>query len=105
MNPLKNYALGKWTAGADEGQTLYNAINGDAVATASSKGLDFAAMCNYARTVGGPALRKMTFHERGRMLKALAIYLGERKENFYKVSWATGATRADSWVDIEGGFG
>lgn len=105
MNTLKNYALGQWTAGADEGQILYNAINGDAVATASSKGLDFAAMCNYARTVGGPALRKMTFHERGRMLKALAIYLGERKEDFYKVSWATGATRADSWVDIEGGFG
>ena len=105
MNKLHNYALGKWTAGADDGQTLYNAINGDAVATASSKGLDFAAMCNYARTVGGPALRKMTFHERGRMLKALALYLSERKENFYKVSWATGATRADSWVDIEGGFG
>ncbi|MEO8149559.1 MAG: phenylacetic acid degradation bifunctional protein PaaZ [Bacteroidia bacterium] len=105
MNQLKNYALGKWTAGAEEGQTLYNAINGDAVATASSKGLDFGAMCNYARTVGGPVLRKMTFHERGRMLKALAIYLGERKEDFYKVSWATGATRADSWVDIEGGFG
>ncbi len=105
MNKLQNYALGKWTAGADDGQTLYNAITGDAVATASSKGLDFAAMCNYARTVGGPALRKMTFHERGRMLKSLALYLSERKENFYKVSWATGATRADSWVDIEGGFG
>ncbi|MFI5142074.1 MAG: phenylacetic acid degradation bifunctional protein PaaZ, partial [Bacteroidia bacterium] len=59
----------------------------------------------YARTVGGPKLRKMTFQERGMMLKALAIHLQNKKEDFYKVSWATGATRADSWVDIEGGIG
>jgi hypothetical protein len=72
---LQNYALGKWTAGAEDGQTLYNAINGDAIATASSKGLDFAEMMTYARKVGGPALRKMTFQERGRMLKALALFL------------------------------
>ncbi len=102
---LQNYALGKWTAGAEDGQTLYNAINGDAIATASSKGLDFAEMMTYARKVGGPALRKMTFQERGRMLKALAMHLQEKKETFYKVSWATGATRSDSWVDIEGGIG
>lgn len=105
MNTLKNYALGKWVAGDGEEQALYNAITGEAIATASSSGIDFAAMCNYARSTGGPALRKMTFHERGRMLKNLALYLTERKEEFYKVSWATGATRADSWVDIEGGFG
>ena len=65
----------------------------------------FAEMMNYARKVGGPALRKMTFQERGRMLKALALHLTEKKETFYKVSWATGATRGDSWVDIEGGIG
>ncbi len=105
MNQLKNYACGQWVAGEGEGQTLFNAINGDVVATASSKGLDFASMMDYARKNGGTALRKMTFHERGRMLKALALYLTERKEEFYKISWATGATRADSWVDIEGGFG
>jgi oxepin-CoA hydrolase/3-oxo-5,6-dehydrosuberyl-CoA semialdehyde dehydrogenase len=102
---LQNYACGQWVAGAQSGQTLYNAITGQPIATASSTGLDFNAMLNYARNVGGPALRKLTFHERGRMLKALALYLTERKENFYKISWATGATRADSWVDIEGGFG
>ncbi len=105
MNQLKNYACGQWVAGEGEEQTLYNAINGDVVATASSKGLDFASMMDYARKTGGIALRKMTFHERGRMLKALALYLTQRKEEFYKISWATGATRADSWVDIEGGFG
>lgn len=105
MNKLQNYALGQWVAGADNGQELFNAITGDVVATASSKGLDFAKMCEYARTVGGPKLRKMTFQERGLMLKALALHLQSKKEEFYKVSWATGATRADSWVDIEGGIG
>ncbi|MFI5220126.1 MAG: phenylacetic acid degradation bifunctional protein PaaZ [Bacteroidia bacterium] len=102
---LQNYAQGNWITGEGNGQTLFNAINGEEVATASSKGLDFASMLGYARTVGGPALRKMTFHERGRMLKALALYLLTKKENFYKISWATGATKADSWVDIEGGIG
>lgn len=102
---LQNYTCGQWVAGADAGQDLFNAITGDVVATASSKGLDFAKMCDYARTVGGPKLRKMTFQERGLMLKALALHLQSKKEIFYKVSWATGATRADSWVDIEGGIG
>jgi oxepin-CoA hydrolase/3-oxo-5,6-dehydrosuberyl-CoA semialdehyde dehydrogenase len=102
---LKNYALGQWTAGTEQGQSLYNAITGEEIATASSKGLDFAEMMNYARKTGGPALRKMTFQERGRMLKALALHLQEKKEQFYKLSWATGATRNDSWVDIEGGIG
>jgi oxepin-CoA hydrolase/3-oxo-5,6-dehydrosuberyl-CoA semialdehyde dehydrogenase len=105
MNTLQNYTCGQWVAGADKGQQLFNAITGDLVATASSKGLDFAKMLDYARTIGGPKLRKMTFQERGLMLKALAIHLLSKKEEFYKVSWATGATRIDSWVDIEGGIG
>ncbi|MEO0405314.1 MAG: 3,4-dehydroadipyl-CoA semialdehyde dehydrogenase, partial [Bacteroidota bacterium] len=75
------------------------------MATASSAGLDFGEMLNYARTVGNPKLRKMTFHERGRMLKALALYLLEKKEEYYQLSYATGATRVDSWIDIEGGIG
>ncbi len=102
---LQNYAFGKWMAGEGDGQPLYNAITGDEVATASSKGLDFAAMMDYARKTGGPALRKMTFQERGLMLKKLALHLTAEKEKFYKVSWATGATRTDSWIDIEGGIG
>lgn len=102
---LKNYANGKWVSGEGDGQTLFNAITGDEIGTASSKGLDFASMMDFARKTGGPALRKMTFQERGRMLKALAIHLQSKKELFYTVSWATGATRADSWIDIEGGIG
>lgn len=105
MKQLLNYACGQWVAGADKGQELFNAINGDSIATASSKGLDFEKMCEYARSVGGPKLRKMTFQERGLMLKALALHLLSKKEEFYRISWATGATRTDSWVDIEGGIG
>lgn len=102
---LQNYALDQWITGEGNGQELYNAITGDYVASACSVGLDFGLMCNYARVVGGPALRKMTFHERGRMLKALAMHLLAKKDIFYKISWATGATKVDSWVDIEGGIG
>ncbi len=105
MNKLQNYYCGEWVSGEGEGQPLLNAINGDIIASASSKGLDFGRMLGYSRNTGGPRLRKMTFHERGRMLKALALHLGTKKEEFYKISWATGATRADSWIDIEGGIG
>ncbi len=105
IKKLDNYALGKWISGEGEGQTLFNAITGDPVAIASSKGLDFGAMCNYARQTGGSKLHKMTFHERGRMIRALALHLLSKKDEFYQTSWATGATKVDSWVDIEGGIG
>ena len=104
-NQLNNFAYGKWIPGEDKGQELVNAINGDFVASASSKGIDFGKMCDFARNIGGPKLRKLTFQERGLMLKALALHLQSKKEIFYNLSWATGATRMDSWVDIEGGIG
>src|SRR5688572_31916638 len=62
-------------------------------------------MLEYGRATGGVALRRLTFHQRARMLKALAIHLTERKEEFYRVSRFTGATRGDSWIDIDGGIG
>lgn len=102
---LKNYALGNWVEGLGKGSMLINAVTGEEVAEASSAGLDFKAMLNYARTIGGPRLRKMTFHERARMLKALALYLTEKKDIFYKLSFATGATRIDNMIDIDGGIG
>ncbi len=102
---LQNYAQGKWIEGEGEGKPLFNAITGEEIATASSKGLDFAAMMDYARKVGGPALAKMTFQERGIMLKNLALHLLSKKAEFYKLSAATGATKIDSWIDIEGGIG
>ena len=102
---LGNYVMGKWITGDGNGQELLDAVNGTIVATATTNGLDFSSMLTYGREVGGPALRKMTFHERGRMLKALAMHLMEKKEKFYEVSYHTGATRTDSWIDIEGGIG
>jgi len=102
---LKNYIAGQWVAGTGKQAELTDASTGELIATTSSGGLDFGAMLKYAREVGGPPLRKMTFPERGRMLKALAMYLMDRKDEFYQVSYKTGATKADSWVDIEGGIG
>ena len=106
MTPsLENYALGRWVAGTGHQKELLDASSGDVIALASSEGLDFGAMLDYGRRKGNPALRKMTFHERGRMLKALALHLTSKKEQFYELSYRSGATRADSWVDIEGGIG
>lgn len=102
---IENYVLGKWIAGDGDGEQLYDAVSGKSIATVSSEGLDFADVLDYGRTVGNPVLRKMTFHERGRMLKALALHLMSIKDKFYELSYATGATKADSWVDIEGGIG
>lgn len=101
---LQSYAAGHWFTG-DGGQVVRNAITGEPVATLSSQGLDFAAMLEYGRNVGGPALRALTFHERALRLKALGQYLMDRKESYYDLSRATGATRTDSWIDIEGGIG
>ncbi len=105
MKRLENYVLGQWVEGAGTGTTLFNAVTGVEVAVASSEGLDFKAMLEYGRTVGGPALRALTFHQRARILKALAQYLTARKEEFYRVSAWTGATKGDSWIDVDGGIG
>ena len=105
MNQLQSYIGGEWVSGSETGQTVVNAINGEAICTVDSSGIDFAKALQYGRSVGGKQLRALTFHERGLRLKALAGYLMERKESYYALSAATGATRADSWVDIEGGLG
>lgn len=105
MQRYKSYALGQWIDGDGVETSLFNAITGDQIGELSSKGFDYAAILDYGRTTGGKKLRKMTFQERGRMLKALALYLLERKEKYYEVSSWTGATRIDSWIDIEGGIG
>ncbi|MEP6831795.1 MAG: phenylacetic acid degradation bifunctional protein PaaZ [Gemmatimonas sp.] len=105
MLTLRNYAQGEWVAGTGNTADLIHAVTGDKIGETSSGGLDFKGMADYARKVGGPKLRAMTFHERAAMLKAMAKYLMERKDEFYKLSAATGATKVDSWVDIDGGIG
>ncbi len=105
MYTVENYLMGQWVKGEGEGQLLYNAVTGVPIANATAKGLDFSAALHYARSKGNPALRKMSFHERGLMLRALAIYLRDHLDELYAISYQTGATKADSWVDIEGGIG
>jgi oxepin-CoA hydrolase/3-oxo-5,6-dehydrosuberyl-CoA semialdehyde dehydrogenase len=101
---LGNLVLDQWVTGEGGGTTLTSAVSGEPVATITSAGLDFADILNHARTVGGANLRKLTFHERGEMLKTLAKFLMEHKKEFYALSTDTGATRGDSWVDIDGGI-
>jgi oxepin-CoA hydrolase / 3-oxo-5,6-dehydrosuberyl-CoA semialdehyde dehydrogenase len=101
---LENYAQDRWVAGRGDGTPLTSAVDGRTVAALTSDGLDFAAMLDYARTVGGSNLRRYTFHERALMLKALALYLTEHKKELYALSTDTGATKMDSWIDIDGGI-
>ncbi|MGJ8661282.1 MAG: phenylacetic acid degradation bifunctional protein PaaZ [Bacteroidota bacterium] len=105
MQRYQSYAQGKWIDGEGVETNLYNAITGEHFGETSSKGLDYKAMMEYAVRTGGFALRKMTFQERGRMLKALALFLMEKKKKYYEVSAWSGATKVDSWIDIEGGIG
>src|SRR5688572_17560015 len=102
---LGNYITGKWITGDGEGQALHNAVTGEIIGSASTRGIDLKAVTGYARTTGNPNLRKLTFHERGRMLRALALHLRGHLDKFYRISYQTGATKADSWIDIEGGIG
>lgn len=102
---IQNYVAGEWVNGTGEELIATDAINGEAIGTVSSAGIDYAAVLDYGRKTGGPALRKMTFQERGRMLKALALHLMKHKDRFYEISYRTGATKIDSWIDIEGGIG
>jgi oxepin-CoA hydrolase/3-oxo-5,6-dehydrosuberyl-CoA semialdehyde dehydrogenase len=102
---LLNYARDSWVAGGGGLADVHSAVTGEVIAETGSGGLDFRAMLEHARTVGGPALRQYTFHERAHMLKALANAVMARKEELYELSYATGATRQDSWIDIEGGAG
>ncbi len=105
MQQLENYVQGRWVPGEGKETTLLHSIHGQPVAYSRSGGVDFEKMLDYGRRIGGPALRKMTFHERGLMLKALALHLFDKKDKYYPISYQTGATKADSWVDIEGGIG
>ncbi|MEM1046980.1 MAG: phenylacetic acid degradation bifunctional protein PaaZ, partial [Pseudomonadota bacterium] len=102
---LNSFAEGRFHAPTDRPVDIASAVTGDVIARASSQGLDFRSMASYARDVGGPALRRLTFHDRALMLKALAQYLNERKEALYALSLQTGATRPDSMIDIDGGIG
>ncbi|HNQ26830.1 MAG TPA: phenylacetic acid degradation bifunctional protein PaaZ [Aquaticitalea sp.] len=104
MNTIQHYILGNWTKGQGEGIPVQDAVTGEIFTSVTTEGLDIPSILKYGRNKG-ETLRKMTFQERGNMLKKLALHLTKRKEQFYELSYRTGATRIDSWIDIEGGFG
>ncbi|MDU9005527.1 phenylacetic acid degradation bifunctional protein PaaZ [Sedimentitalea todarodis] len=102
---VKSFAVGEWIAPDDKARMIENAVTGAPFGRAGNESLDVQAMLDHARQTGGPALRALTFHDRARMLKALATHLGKHKQALYDLSFATGATQADHTIDIDGGIG
>src|SRR5438270_440981 len=102
---LLNYERDRWIAGDGNLTEIPSAIDGAPVAMTGSSGIDFGGMLRHAREVGGPGLRKLTFHDRARLVKALGLAIMARKEELYELNYLTGATRKDGWIDIEGGAG
>lgn len=105
MNSIDSFVLGRWIAGSGAGRRVYHAVDGREIGTVTSEGIEFKQVLDFGRRVGGHALRKLTFHQRALMLKQLALVLNERRKELYPISTQTGATKGDSWVDIDGGIG
>ena len=105
MRNVESFAAGQWVSPGAGARNIASAITGDVIAQAGNDALDVQAMLGYARDVGGPALRKMTFHDRARMLKAVALYLREQRQTLYDLSYDTGATLSDHKIDVDGGIG
>lgn len=105
IRTVQNFTEDRWVTGTGTLAPVTSAVDGSVVAETGSGGLGFGSMADFARSKGGAALRAMTFHERATLLKGLAQAIIARKEELYELSFATGATRADSWIDIEGGAG
>ncbi len=101
---LRSYAQGEWFTSKSDGADVRDASTGEIIGQVSSEGLNFKEMLEYGRDVGGPVLRKMTFHERAIMLKDVGVALSKFKDELYKVSYETGATKGDTWIDVDGGI-
>ena len=105
VHTISSFAAGQWIAPGAGARNIASAITGKVIATAGNDALDVEAMLDHARTVGGPALRALTFHDRARMLKALALHLRDHRQALYDLSFDTGATQSDHLIDIDGGIG
>ena len=105
MAVLRSYVGGRWVSPDDDGAPVHDAVTGDEVASVSTTGIDMRAALYHGRTVGGPALRELTFHQRAALLKAVGLMLRDNREELYALSARTGATLSDSRFDIDGGFG
>lgn len=102
---VASFAAGHWVSADDNARDIHSAVTGEVIARAGNAALDVDAMLTYARSTGGPALRAMTFHQRAKMIKALALHLDAHKQRLYDISFATGATQKDHLIDIDGGIG
>ena len=102
---LESFANGKWVAPSGKTRLICSAVTGAEIAEAGSQALDFQKMLDFARNMGGPTLREMTFHDRARLLKALALHLNDHRDALYELSYMTGSTLSDSKIDIDGGIG
>ncbi|WP_171118130.1 phenylacetic acid degradation bifunctional protein PaaZ [Ruegeria sp. HKCCA5463] len=105
IQQISSFAAGEWVSPGAGARNITSAVTGEVIATAGNSALDVQGMLDYARNVGGPALRQMTFHERAKMLKALSVHLGQHKQAMYDLSFSTGATQSDHLIDIDGGIG
>ena len=105
IQQISSFAAGAWVAPGAGARNIASAVTGEVIASAGNNALDVQGMLDHARNVGGPALRKMTFHQRAKMLKALSVHLGKHKQAMYDLSFNTGATQSDHMIDIDGGIG
>ncbi|WP_171170030.1 MULTISPECIES: phenylacetic acid degradation bifunctional protein PaaZ [unclassified Ruegeria] len=105
IQQISSFAAGEWVSPGAGARNITSAVTGEVIATAGNSALDVQGMLDYARNVGGPALRQMTFHQRAKMLKALSVHLGQHKQEMYDLSFSTGATQSDHLIDIDGGIG
>ncbi|WP_107495801.1 phenylacetic acid degradation bifunctional protein PaaZ [Thalassobius sp. I31.1] len=105
IQQINSFAAGEWIAPGAGARNIASAVTGDIIASAGNNALDVQGMLDYARNVGGPALRALTFHDRAKMIKALALAISKNKQALYDLSFATGATQSDHMIDIDGGIG
>ncbi|MEM9966648.1 MAG: phenylacetic acid degradation bifunctional protein PaaZ [Pseudomonadota bacterium] len=105
MLNVSSYAAGTWVKPGPGAREIESAITGEVIGHAGNDTLDIAAMRDHAKKVGGPALRRMTFHARARMIKAIALHLQSHRETLYALSYNTGATLSDHKIDVDGGIG
>ena len=105
MRQVHSFSAGQWIAPGAGARPIESAITGEVIAEAGNDALDLHAMRNFARKVGAPALQEMTFHDRARMLKAIALHLRTHRQRLYDLSFDTGATQTDHLFDIDGGIG
>ena len=105
LQDVSSFVTGKWIVPGEGAKEIENAVTGQVMARAGNNALDTDAMLAHARNTGGPALRALTFHDRARLIKALALHLNEHKQALYDISFATGATQADHMIDVDGGIG